>query len=134
VVTLEVSEQRLERGDSLWVSARSELDKQLGDLAARAPSASPSLPGRWHLGQRAIAGVPAHVEHSGSPSTQAAGGRENRQLRQRGRPRAAARSQPTHTAPRSVIAAIRLRCAQCEQRGVGSGAQRRQTDGPLWLL
>jgi hypothetical protein len=61
---------------------------------------------------------------------EAAGWREKRQMRQRGRPRAAARSQPTHTGSRLVIVAIRLRCAQCEQRGVGSGAQRRQTDGP----
>jgi hypothetical protein len=83
---------------------------------------------------RAITGLPAHFEQTGSPSTHAAGSREKRHMRQRGRPRAAARSQPTHTAPRSVIAAIRLRCAQCEQRGVGSGAQRRQTDGPWWLL
>jgi hypothetical protein len=33
-----------------------------------------------------------------------------------------------------VIVAIRLRCAQCEQFGVGSGAQRLQTDGPWWEL
>jgi hypothetical protein len=81
-----------------------------------------------------MTGVPAHLEQTGSPSTHAAGARETRQVRQRGRPRAAARSQPTQTGPRSVIVAIRLRWAQCEQRGVGSGAQRRQTDGPWWLL
>jgi hypothetical protein len=89
----------------------------------------PSAPQSRH---RWIVRVPAQAAQMGAPSTHAGGRREKPQRWQCGRPRAAARWQPTQTGPRSVSAAIRRRRAQYEHSVVGVvgvvgvGAQRRQ--------